>query len=283
MKSYNVKSNAKRFARGIAAKWPGQLEAAEPVAAAPGEWFPAIELVGIWTYEAKIALKAFAGPTCIIHWGSDPADGEPEAEHGNDVTDIIGAAVHPDTTGALFMADNGKGGETPAIKAVPERDPTTGPNNPHGQPDRREEVREPARPAPGKNEPSRPAPKVDVAALAKTLPPPVRRTPEEIAASRAERRQRIEAGEYREPAPTPKPKKETRADIIMRMVSEPEGSTAESIAEACAWQAHTLRGYIGGTLRKRLAPEGKTITAVRKQGEPTRYVLTALDEKPDAA
>jgi hypothetical protein len=41
MKSYSVKSNAKRFAKGLAAKYPG-FTVCEPAAADNGEWFPAL-------------------------------------------------------------------------------------------------------------------------------------------------------------------------------------------------------------------------------------------------
>lgn len=61
----------------------------------------------------------------------------------------------------------------------------------------------------------------------------------------------------------------TRAAIILRLTSRPGGATVQQIADACGWQRHTLRGYIGGTLRKR----GHDIRIVRTKGEPARYVL----------
>lgn len=93
------------------------------------------------------------------------------------------------------------------------------------------------------------------------LPPPVVSTPDEVAARRAERRERIARekadgtrradGSKRKPAKEPKAKKATKADAILELVSRDGGESIPEICEATGWQRHTLRGYIAGTLRKR--------------------------------
>lgn len=94
-------------------------------------------------------------------------------------------------------------------------------------------------------------PKLDTAALAKSLPPRATSTPEEIEARREERRQRI-AAEKANPTPKPaKAAKATKADAIVELARRDIGATNAEMRDATGWQAHTLRGFIAGTLRKR--------------------------------
>lgn len=74
MKPYNVKSNAKRFARGIAAKYPGRVEVAEPVETEPGsrEWYSAVSVIdGLDETCAEIAA-AFPDAVYIYGYTDDP-------------------------------------------------------------------------------------------------------------------------------------------------------------------------------------------------------------------
>ncbi|WP_235912774.1 DUF3489 domain-containing protein [Brucella tritici] len=72
MKSYNVKSNAKRFARGIASKYPAMYVAAEPVPVSEGarEWYPALTIVG----EEYRAVMAEVRATCVMTNDDDEND-----------------------------------------------------------------------------------------------------------------------------------------------------------------------------------------------------------------
>ena len=88
MKSFSVKSNAKRFAKGLADKFPG-IEAIEPVETEVGakEWFAAVRVVDHSI--DKAALHASVAESAVIH-GLD-LGGEPVNEAGavgEDVTDI---------------------------------------------------------------------------------------------------------------------------------------------------------------------------------------------------
>ncbi|WP_292291622.1 DUF3489 domain-containing protein, partial [Mesorhizobium sp.] len=92
-------------------------------------------------------------------------------------------------------------------------------------------------------------------------------TPEEIEARRAARRQRI-ATEGPKPAKAPK---QTKAAKIIELVSRENGATFAELMEGTEWQAHTLRGYIAGTLRKK----GHNIVCRKIKGEETRYLIPA--------
>lgn len=202
MKSFNVKSNAKRLARKLALAHPGYI-ADEPVEVTPGsrEWFPNL--------------------------------GAPNA--------TIAAGVPAEIRDVAYV--NGKPVEVEPAKAEP--------------------IEEPA-PAPAAK---------DTMALAADLPPPVRSSAEDIAARRAERLARIDrekAEGTRTAAGVPvKPERKSKSDTIVELVSRPEGATKSELEAATGWQAHTLRGYIAGTLRKR----GHAIEAIKIKGEETRYII----------
>lgn len=223
MKSYNVKSNAKRFARQLAAKHPGYI-ADEPVPVNPEfaiEWFPHV-----------------AAPTKVL------AAGIPE--------EISGTAYvngKPVMTTIPFEMTIGAESVTitkPASVGVSEA------------PLPYEQAVEALLMDGGPVVMTLGAMKAAVADL-----PPTKSTPEEIAARRAARAARVA-----EPKPA-KVAKSTKADTILELVSVKNGATIAEIMSATDWQAHTVRGYIAGTLRKR----GHNIVSKKIKGEETRYVI----------
>jgi hypothetical protein len=68
----------------------------------------------------------------------------------------------------------------------------------------------------------------------------------EIETRRQARRERIANGET-----TKAEKGPSKSETLLTLVSRPGGATSEELQEALGWQAHTIRGYIAGTLRKR--------------------------------
>ncbi|MGO8269259.1 DUF3489 domain-containing protein [Rhizobium ruizarguesonis] len=131
MKSYSVKSNAKRFARSIAAKHPQNIEAIEPVETSiiGMGWFPAVRIIGDVTDGFKVMVFDSYGADAVIHGldtgevvneaeGIDPAilaEGDAgvysiPAEDMSELADASGLkaafdAVEPVTTGDLEAVD----------------------------------------------------------------------------------------------------------------------------------------------------------------------------------
>lgn len=226
MKSFNVKSNAKRAAKKLAAQFPG-YSVLEPVPVSEGarEWYPAL-----------------AAPGRLIAEGV-PEDVKSTAYiNGKDMSDAAAALTAIPAEVAATVA--GGSVNVPAtVKAVTAE---------------------------------------QAAAMAAALPPPVQSTKEEIEARRAERRARIEQEKVsgiRDTSGAKRP--ETKAAKILEMVGRDGGATLDEMSAALEWQRHTLRGYIAGTLRKRLKAIGKTIESRRVRGEPTVYVIVDLKDDDD--
>lgn len=213
MKSYNVKSNAKRFARQLVAKFPGYI-ADEPMPVIPGakEWFPHV-----------------AAPTKVLAAGI-PDEISGTAYVNGRLAGVTSAALAEPVT-VLAGKATGKAVETTVT------------------------IAEAAAMTPA-------AMKAAVADL-----PLTKSTPEEIAARRAARRARVA-----EPKPA-KVAKATKADTIIELVSREGGATSAEIQAATDWQAHTIRGYIAGTLRKR----GHDIISKKIKGEETRYMILPVE------
>ncbi|RWQ35836.1 MAG: DUF3489 domain-containing protein [Mesorhizobium sp.] len=213
MKSYNVKSNAKRFARQLAAKFPGYI-ADEPMPVIPGamEWFPHV-----------------AAPTKVLAAGI-PEEISSTAYVNGKLAEVVATSMAEPVT-VLAGKATGKAVETTVTLA------------------------EAAAMTPA-------AMKAAVADL-----PPTKSTPEEIAARRAARALRAA-----EPKPA-KVAKSTKADTILELVSLADGATIRDIMAATDWQAHTVRGYIAGTLRKR----GHDIVSKKIKGEETRYMIRPVE------
>ena len=65
--------------------------------------------------------------------------------------------------------------------------------------------------------------------------------------------------------------KVTRADTLIALMRSEAGATALELAATVGWQAHSVRGFIAGTLKKRA---DLTVNATREDGV-TRYRVVA--------
>lgn len=257
MKSHTVKSNAKRAARKLVEQFPG-LIAVEPLAVKGGGYHAAVGAIAGFDPRTLPAGTfndfQFIGPDGRI---GEPVPYEPEAV---DIPRFL--RREPTTVGADF-------GEADAVTVMTDTSVLTeGFKQPEGnfivtgRGDSSGVKRVPDAVAAVAAEK---AAKVKTAKDAKALPARVTSTPEDIAARLAARRQRIAEAKANPAAAPAKPAKETMGDVIVKLCSRPEGATSEQLQEATKWQAHTLRGYIAGTLRKR----GHDIKLTR--GKPSIY------------
>lgn len=215
MKSFNVKSNAKRFAKQLAGKFPGYI-AEEPMPVSPGarEWYPHVAA------PSKVLAEGIPAEISGTAFINGRPYNETAARVAAPTTVIAGTATAEPVEATVTVAEAAK--MTPA------------------------------------------AMRAAVADL-----PPTKSTPAEIEARREARRQRV-ATEGPKPAKAPK---QTKAAKIIELVSRENGATFAELMEGTEWQAHTLRGYIAGTLRKK----GHNIVCRKIKGEETRYLIPAAE------
>ncbi len=66
----------------------------------------------------------------------------------------------------------------------------------------------------------------------------------------------------------------TKSDLVISLLSRPDGATASELLSATGWQLHSLRAFISG-LRKR----GHAICRSKENGE-ARYVISNPETRP---
>jgi hypothetical protein len=74
----------------------------------------------------------------------------------------------------------------------------------------------------------------------------------------------------KEDAQPPKGPRVTKQQIMIDMLSRPEGATIEELVEATSWLSHTCRGAMSGALKKKL---GLTITSEKEDQRGRVYRL----------
>lgn len=63
---------------------------------------------------------------------------------------------------------------------------------------------------------------------------------------------------------------ESKLDILVRLLGEPAGATLAELTAATGWQAHSIRGALSGSLKKK----GHNIVSHKSDGE-RRYRIGA--------
>lgn len=75
--------------------------------------------------------------------------------------------------------------------------------------------------------------------------------------------------------PDNKPARQTKQQIMIDLLSRPEGASIPELMDATGWQQHTIRGALSGTLKKRL---GLEIGSIKTSGSDRTYrILKASD------
>lgn len=62
----------------------------------------------------------------------------------------------------------------------------------------------------------------------------------------------------------------TKAATMIELLTSKQGATIAEMMQATGWQAHSVRGFLAGSLRKR---HGLATASEKPEGEPRRYRL----------
>ena len=71
-----------------------------------------------------------------------------------------------------------------------------------------------------------------------------------------------------------KPVTTTKAAKIIGLLRRNNGATIAELTKATSWQAHSIRGFMSGTLKKK---QGVLIKSDQEEGEPRRYFIDGGD------
>lgn len=63
----------------------------------------------------------------------------------------------------------------------------------------------------------------------------------------------------------------TKQEQVLTLLSRPDGASIDEIMQATDWQQHSVRGFLAGTVKKKL---GFTLTSSKEPGEARRYRIS---------
>jgi hypothetical protein len=66
--------------------------------------------------------------------------------------------------------------------------------------------------------------------------------------------------------------KTTKQDRLLTLLSNPAGASIDEMMRATNWQQHSVRGFLAGTVKKKL---GFNLTSAIAEGEIRRYFIEA--------
>jgi hypothetical protein len=89
-----------------------------------------------------------------------------------------------------------------------------------------------------------------------------KRKVERTAKPRSETKTRSKVKRTNPTAPNSRAK--SKQDAVLVLLSRPQGATIEAMIEATGWQAHSVRGFLAGVVRKKL---GLTLDSEKTDGE----------------
>jgi hypothetical protein len=68
------------------------------------------------------------------------------------------------------------------------------------------------------------------------------------------------------------PREGSKTAIILDLIRRPKGATLEDLMAATGWQAHSVRGFLSGTLRKKM---GLTVESAKRQDGERIYSIVS--------
>ena len=69
------------------------------------------------------------------------------------------------------------------------------------------------------------------------------------------------------------PAPSTKTDIVLKKLKSAKGVTAQTLMEATGWQAHSVRGFLSGTIKKKLGHE--LLSETGKDGQRRYRIIDA--------
>lgn len=73
---------------------------------------------------------------------------------------------------------------------------------------------------------------------------------------------------------TRKLRKPTKKRVCIDLLSRPNGASTEELQQATGWQAHSVRGFLAGTVKKKL---GLTLVSDKLADGPRRYRIMSAE------
>ena len=68
--------------------------------------------------------------------------------------------------------------------------------------------------------------------------------------------------------PARPPRKESKQQLCLALLCRAEGASIEELQEATGWQAHTVRGFLSGAVKRKL---GLELSSQKTEHQPRRY------------
>ena len=82
------------------------------------------------------------------------------------------------------------------------------------------------------------------------------------------KRQPVKPARKKAAPPATEGREGSKKATILQLLRRPKGATLTEIAEATNWQNHSIRGFLSGSLRKKM---GLTIESSKNQAGDRRY------------
>ena len=100
-------------------------------------------------------------------------------------------------------------------------------------------------------------------ATARRKVPSTAATPKKPTRSVESKTERVAAGRTLRKADEPRAERVTKQERVLTLLSRPEGASIEEMMQATDWQQHSVRGFLAGTVKKKL---GFSLTTSRAAG-----------------